>query len=191
MNVILASGSPRRIELIKLISDFNCIVIPSNAAEVRRNLACDTACVNALLKSMDVYRAVVGTERGGMPIIGCDTVVESPSGEILGKPTSADDARRMFELLCDNTHYVYTGLAVTLSGVATVTYERSKVSFGKMNSRVVEDYIKSGAPFDKAGGYGIQDDELSALDIKTDNIYNVMGLPIETLETLVKGLFKK
>lgn len=190
MNVILASASARRVALIKLIKDFNCTVMPSKATEVRRDLACDTACVNALLKSTDVARAVKGTDAESLPIIGCDTVVEAPNGEILGKPIDEDDARRMFSLLCGRTHSVYTGLAVTRGVRTWVTFVRSEVSFGTAKERVIEEYIKSGAPFDKAGGYGIQDEALADLDIKTDNFYNVMGLPVDELRELVLSACK-
>lgn len=185
MDVILASASARRVALIKLIKDFNCTVIPSKTTEVRRDFACDTACVNAFLKSTNVARSVKGTDIENFPVIGCDTVVESPSGEILGKPIDEADARRMFALLCGRTHSVYTGLAVTRGIRTLVTFVRSEVSFGAAKKSVIEEYIKSGASFDKAGGYGIQDEALADLDIKSDNFYNVMGLPIDELKELV------
>ena len=122
-------------------------------------------------------------------MIGADTVVVA-DGRILGKPSSKEEARSFFRLLCGNVHNVITGIAV-VNGEKTVTAaEVTKVEFLPYDDLVVEQYVSSGAPFDKAGGYGIQDEAIKPLVGKiTGDKDNVVGLPVKLLKETLEEFF--
>jgi septum formation protein len=180
--VVLASASPRRAELIKKIPWLRAAVFPSNADEppYTGGGVSDYACGLAKAKAENVFG-----KTGGI-VIGADTVV-CAGGEILGKPKDKSDAQRMFRLLCGNSHEVITGICVT-NGVKTVTaYCKTLVTFGEYNEAVVCKYINSGAPMDKAGAYGLQDEAIASLIERVDgDADNVVGLPVGTLEKTLK-----
>ncbi len=181
-NVYLASASPRRAELIRKIPWLRAAVFPSdvteppfsggNAAEYARSLA--TA------KAFNVLGKTGGT------VIGADTVV-TIDGIVLGKPTDAVDAERMFRLLCGRTHEVITGYCVANEKKIIADYEKTYVTFRAFIDKIVYNYIKSGAPMDKAGGYGLQDSPLLPLieEVRGDRD-NVIGLPVAALEKTLK-----
>ena len=182
MEIILASGSPRRKELLQYVfSDFK--VIPSSAEEIYPE-NWETEKIPEFLAA-----AKAGDIAKNYPdalVIGCDTVVLA-EGRILGKPKDKSDAQRMFRLLCGNSHEVITGICVT-NGVKTVTaYCKTLVTFGEYNEAVVCKYINSGAPMDKAGAYGLQDEAIASLIERVDgDADNVVGLPVGTLEKTLK-----
>lgn len=181
MKIVLASASPRRKELIKKLDYVEAKVVPSNVSEDIGVLPPEEYVKKlAFLKASEVY------SRTGGVVVGADTVVTC-DGKIYGKPKSFSEADQMFKELCGKTHSVITGLYVT-NGECTksdcvITY----VTFGKYDDSLVHSYIMSGSPFDKAGGYGLQDPEIKDLIVEVvGDKDNVVGLPVSKLDDMLK-----
>ncbi|HYB89991.1 MAG TPA: Maf family protein [Candidatus Binataceae bacterium] len=175
LRLVLASGSPRRRELLARAGvDFEFAT--SDVAEVRlpgepaREFALRMAREKALAVSARIPDALV---------IGADTIVEC-DGEILLKPADADDARRMLRVLSGRPHTVITAFALARAGaIAAADAVQSRVTFRTLSKREIDDYVLSGEPLDKAGAYGIQGAGggfIARVDGPRDN---VMGLPVE------------
>ena len=185
--IILASGSPRRREIL---SELNIPfqVIPSDAEEIIEENCPPYLTVErlSLLKAADVAK----TQNKNALVIGADTVVVL-DGEILTKPKDAEDARRMLSLLSGREHSVLTGISVVRcsDAKAVSVFEETKVHFGPISEEEIERYVASGEPLDKAGAYGIQG--LGSLFTqKIDGDYfNVVGLPVFRLAKLLKEEF--
>lgn len=179
--LILASKSPRRKELLSLITtDFE--IIPAKNDEVADPSLSPDKFVEALaIAKAEEVAALYPNDT----VIGSDTVVAA-KGEILGKPKDKADAFRMLSLLSGTEHSVFTGVAVIKNGKIHSFTEETKVKFFKLDEFEIERYIATGEPFDKAGAYGIQD--LGALLVEgiSGDYYNVMGLPVGRLSRLLK-----
>lgn len=174
---ILASGSPRRKELLSLlINDFK--IIPSGEEETPPdNLPADRqpeylACIKALSVAKNNPDCIV---------IGADTSVIS-EGKILGKPKSTDNAREMITALSGKTHKVITGCAVVKNGVCRSFSEETLVEFYSLTKREIEDYISTNEPYDKAGAYGIQGKGGLLVKGIIGDYFNVVGLPVARLK---------
>lgn len=185
MRVTLASASPRRKELIKKIPDLEVDIVVSGEEEnVCESVPALLTQKLALVKAKSVFGKVGGV------VIGADTVV-CVDGRILGKPKTADEARSFFRLLCSRSHEVITGLAVISEEKVVTDSVTSFVTFNDYDERVIERYIASGSPFDKAGGYGVQD-ELFAPMVKgvEGDQDNVIGLPTVRLAQILEENFR-
>ena len=186
MKIILASGSPRRAEILR-----NAAIPFETLAEVvdetRRpgELRADYLRRLALAKA----RAAAGVQRdpGDCLFVGADTVVVV-GDEILGKPESPDDARRMLRLLSGTTHEVHTGLAIIRrpGAAEAVIEEATRVTFAPLSDREIDAYIDTGEPFDKAGAYGIQGIGGRYVTRIEGCYFNVMGLPLARLWVLLR-----
>ncbi len=180
-NIILASASPRRKELLSLIFD-DFSVIPSTADEViPQGLdALKVAEHLAKLKAQDIAE-----QNKDSLVIGADTCVIIEK-EILGKPKNTEDARRMITLLSGKTHLVVTGCCVIVNGKVESFSEVTEVEFLNLDESEIEDYIATNEPYDKAGAYGIQGK--GALLVKKINgdYFNVVGLPVAKLNSYLK-----
>jgi septum formation protein len=145
--------------------------LPGEAAEAYVQRVATTKAREAA-KSLDVGA-------GRAVVIGADTVVVV-DGRILGKPTDADDARRMLRLLSGRDHHVLTGLTFISipDGVETTDVESTLVSFLQLSDKDIENYLLTGEPFDKAGAYGIQGIGGRFISRVEGCYFNVMGLPI-------------
>lgn len=186
--VILASQSPRRKELLKIIFD-NFEVLPSGAEEtVPKGTKTDKYCEYlALLKARDIAQ----NYRNSL-VIGADTAVVLGE-KILGKPKTREEAYNMLKLLSGKTHYVYTGCALILGDKSAVFTVKTDVTFYELDDREIYEYIDTGDCFDKAGGYGIQTKgSMLVKEIKGD-YFNVVGLPIAQLKREIENFlsFKK
>lgn len=180
MNLILASASPRRKELVRRLS-IHAEVIPCEIEE-RADKSNPVEYVKTLasLKAHDVFQ-----KHGGV-VLGADTVVVLDD-EILEKPHTIAEADDMFKKLCGRTHKVITGICIVSDKNEVVDFEQTFVTFGDYDEKLVSAYILSGAPFDKAGGYGIQDKALKSLIVKVDGDFdNVVGLPVKKVDELLK-----
>lgn len=181
---ILASGSPRRKRLLEGAGlAFDVVEAPPDVEEnIPPGLeAGDEAMRRALAKAGYVARL-----NPDAFVLGADTVVVL-DGEILGKPSSADDASRMLGLLSGRTHEVIT--AFTLLGAESREEEAvtTKVSFRELDEEIIERYAESGEPMDKAGAYAIQGMGGSLVDRVEGSYTNVVGLPVaEVLKVLMR-----
>ncbi|MBR7132841.1 MAG: septum formation protein Maf [Clostridia bacterium] len=176
-NIILASASPRRQELLKMIfNEFQ--IIPSFAPEiVPEGLNTEEQPeFLANLKAKDIAE-----KNPDSLVIGADTSVLFEN-IILGKPKTKAQARQMLEMLSGNVHRVVTGCAFSAGGVVKSFSVVTNVEFFKLSASEIEEYISTEEPYDKAGGYGIQ--SKGGLFVKQiiGDYYNVVGLPIARLK---------
>lgn len=178
MNWILASGSPRRRELLEMLGVPDLTIRPATGPE----RATPGAGPEQTVRELSLHKAqeVAQTCAPEDIIIAADTIVYL-DGAILGKPKDHDDAVRMLTALSGREHIVYTGVAVLRGGELRQAAERTAVRFRTLTPAEIERYIATGEPMDKAGAYGIQG--LGSLFVeKIDgDFYNVMGLPVERL----------
>jgi septum formation protein len=172
----LASKSPRRKKLLEQIN-LSFKILPVETPEIFKKGERPVDAVRRIaLEKMDAAKEII---KKGI-IITADTIVVI-KGKIIGKPVDKKDAVRMLQQLSGNTHIVYTGFSVyNSSAQITITgYEKTYVTFRKLNTKEIKEYVGTGSPMDKAGAYGIQDD-YGAVFIKKINgcYYNVVGLPL-------------
>lgn len=186
--IILASGSPRRKELLsKLNIDFE--IITSDADET---IESDNPEIIVETLSERKARAVYSQiEDDSILVIGADTIVYY-DGEVLGKPEDEEDARAMLCMLSDRTHQVFTGVTLLyrVNGEEKIKVfsDRTDVTFYEIDKFDLLEYIKTGSPMDKAGAYGIQDDFAKHVK-KIDGDYNnVVGLPLSRLYQEMKSI---
>lgn len=176
-NLILASGSPRRKELLsKLQIPFKSITSKVDE-HFQENLSPENVVVElAHRKAREVFK-----DYQDAVVIGSDTVVVH-KGRILGKPHNRDDARAMLQQLSGQTHSVFTGVAVLFQKQIKTFFEKTDVTFWELSSFEIEEYLNTGEPFDKAGSYGIQG--FGSLFVKSihGDYYSVVGLPISRLK---------
>lgn len=186
MKIVLASGSPRRRELMNYITE-DFIVCTSNAEE---NLPYGIDPFKAVEYLAVQKASAAATERPDDIVIGCDTIV-IVDGKILGKPSGEEDARNMLRTLSGRTHDVVTGCAVGYGGEIHSFSEKTGVSFYALSEEEIEEYLATGESFDKAGGYGIQGKgALFVSGIKGD-YYNVVGLPIAALSRKLREIIRQ
>ena len=196
--IILASASPRRKELLEQIGlEFE--IVPAKGEEVITKTAPEEVVmelsgqkareVAGLVSLYTKTHSDIMTPQD-MLIIGADTVVAAKNGqgetEILGKPKDEADAYRMLSMLSGNTHSVYTGVTLVFldkSGRAgeDCFYEKTDVTMRQMSDLEIHRYIETGEPMDKAGAYGIQGKCAIYIE-KIDGDYNnVVGLPVSAI----------
>lgn len=182
MKIILASASPRRKELLKeIVSSFE--IIPSQGEERADFKLSPEKIVEELAKQK--AESVFAGHRDAL-VIGADTVVYF-QGKVLGKPKNAQDAKKTLRSLSGKTHSVYTGWCLCTREGEQTGFCRSDVTFRDLSEEFIEEYVKSGSPLDKAGSYGIQDDE--RLVEKYEGSYtNIIGLPVEELRAQLRGI---
>lgn len=173
---ILASKSPRRQELLKhIISDFKIIV--SNVDENKiKAFPYDLPLELSKAKAKAVF-----INYPNDVVIAADTVV-IVNNEVLGKPINDEDAKRMLHLLSNKTHDVVTGFTIISKEKTISKSVLTKVTFNELSDELINAYVKSGSPKDKAGAYGIQDKEFPLIKNIEGSYYNVVGLPLEELK---------
>ena len=188
MKIILASGSPRRSELLKT-AGFSFTVIKSDVSEIIStrlppHLYSETL---AVMKGRDVYENLLTDKRGAV-VVSADTVVYY-KGKYLLKPKDAEEAERFLRALSANTHEVYTGYSVISDSYKITSFERTLVTFNELSDEVIKSYINSGKYIGKAGGYGIQDGFPLVNKINGD-YDNVVGLPTQKIKNILNGILK-
>ncbi|RMF64011.1 MAG: septum formation inhibitor Maf [Calditrichaeota bacterium] len=173
--LILASASPRRADLLKLVG-LSFDVVESDLDENEETYTVPE--VHVLELSQKKARKVAEDIKDGL-VVGADTIVVL-DGQILGKPRDAEEAKDMLRLLSGKIHTVYTGFSVVdkPSGEAVSEYERTRVTFRELTDAEIADYVASDQPLDKAGAYGIQDRSALFVERIDGCFYNVMGFPL-------------
>jgi len=189
MKMILASASPRRAEILRNAG----IQFEVRATDVDESRLADEAPGDyirrlALAKALSAAAEYRDTGQEAL-ILSADTVVVVDA-DVLGKPVSQDDARSMLQRLSGRVHEVHTGLALLRSSGAEqrVVEEITRVHFAPLTDREIEDYIATGEPFDKAGAYGIQGKGGRYVTRIEGCYFNVMGLPLARLWSLLREL---
>jgi septum formation protein len=178
---ILASKSPRRIELLRLlIPSFE--VIPAKIPEIIPDGVGDTYAAEYL--AVKKARSVA-EEYPEDTVIGADTVVYCD--EMYGKPGGPDEAEQMLMELSGRVHSVFTGVCVSIGKSTHSFTERTIVEFDRIPITEIRGYVKSGLPLDKAGGYGIQDDFIKKYCRRIEGNYeNIVGLPVAKLRNVLE-----
>ncbi|MCH8947616.1 MAG: septum formation inhibitor Maf [Acidobacteria bacterium] len=184
--LILASGSPRRRELLRN-AGFTFEVIPPEVAEDNPGNEAPAKLVERL--ALDKAEAVAGRfhRQDNVVVLGADTVVVVDS-TLLGKPASPAEARQMLQRLSGRTHEVITGVALVEPETArrTVAHETTRVFFRPLEPREMEDYVATGEPLDKAGAYAIQGGASRFVTRVEGCYFNVMGLPVALVDRLLR-----
>lgn len=183
--LILASKSPRRKELLALCGfDFSTVPADIDEEKITDGILRDINNENRfgeLVMELSYQKAKhVFKENGDAIVIGSDTVVVC-DGKVFGKPKSKDDAKKMLTDLSGAEHIVYTGVAILSNGLKDVFYDATVVKFHEYDDymkNLIDEYIASGDPFDKAGSYGIQGAGSLLIESIKGDFYSVMGLPV-------------
>jgi len=187
MKLILASASPRRAEILRTAGiQFEISHAGVDETPLGNELPGDYVRRLALAKALSAAERNRG-RAGGALVLGADTIV-AVGGEILGKPSSPDDARRMLRSLSGKIHEVHTGLALLRNPGPKqyVVEEITRVRFAPLTDQEIEEYIATGEPFDKAGAYAIQGVGGRYVTRIEGCYFNVMGLPLARLYSLLR-----
>ena len=184
-DIILASASPRRSELMTL-AGFRFDVICADIDEIVPEKALPQEVVMSL--ALQKAQAVAKDHRKSA-VVGSDTVVVL-DGKILGKPRSEKEAAEMLRSLSGRTHKVYTGVAIVCGEKVTSFFEETEVEFYPLTDQEILDYVATGEPMDKAGAYGIQGRGAVLVKRINGDYFNVMGLPISKVYRELKDCVK-
>ena len=182
MKIILASGSPRRREILSnIVTDFVCA-----PADVDEDYPASLAPEEVPSFLARKKAAAVASAHPDDIVIGADTVVIC-GGVILGKPTDEADAARMLRMLSGKVHSVVTGCAVVRGGETSVFSRKTEVEFYSLGEDEIAAYVRTGEPMDKAGAYGIQGKGGVFVKKISGDYYNVVGLPAAELYRALRG----
>ncbi len=190
MRIILASGSPRRKELL-LSLGLKFEVITSDADESSSKTDPEQLVRElAKRKGESVAEKLMseGADLDDTLIIACDTVVHF-DGNILGKPRDRQDAERMLNMLSGRSHSVSSGLYLYYGGRSSVGHKTTSVSFAKLSDAEIQSYLDTDEPYDKAGAYAIQGRASVFIEGFVGDYYNVVGLPMRKLYEMAKEDF--
>ncbi len=185
--LVLASASPRRKHLLVAMG-LNPLVQPADIdeSELEGESPADMVKRLALAKSQ-----AVAPQYPDALVLGSDTIVVLDD-TVLGKPATSADAANMLRRLSGRTHRVMTSIALVhaSSGRSTVDIEVTEVTFDDLTDPQIDRYVEGGSPMDKAGAYGIQDDQGAFFVRRIDgDYYTVMGLPLNRLSRVARTHF--
>lgn len=191
--LVLASASPRRRDLLTQ-AGFDFAVLPSSVNEDAR--AGETPIGYVLRLAREKAEAVAASEgfaalaarcEEPLVVLGADTTVVAPNGEILGKPEGDSDAARMLGLLSGATHQVITGVALVAGDYTDAAAEVTHVTMLTLSDEEIAAYIATGEPQGKAGGYAIQGGAGRWIPRVHGCYFNVVGLPLALVTSMLEG----
>lgn len=180
--VVLASGSPRRRELLDQLG----IVFSVRAADIDESVLEGEDPVTYVARLSREKAAAVPVDPGTL-VIAADTTVDV-DGAILGKPADAAEARAMLAAMSGRRHHVHTGVTLRLDGRAATEVTTTAVDVVAIDEATAAWYVATGEPFDKAGGYAIQGAGGVLVAAVTGSVSNVVGLPLATVRSLATRL---
>ena len=180
--IILASGSPRRRELLRSLGWKFRVIVP----EIDESIGKESPLQAVERLAMEKARAVSGMFHEDL-VIAADTIVVI-EGRILGKPENSSRAIEMLSMLNNRTHEVITGLAVCWGSSRSVSSEITKVTFRKMNTSDLSTYVSTGEGLDKAGAYAIQGRGSLLVKNISGCYFNVVGLPLFRLSKIMEDM---
>ena len=190
MKIILASGSPRRKELLKLVIPEFDIMISGVDEKIEKDLTVEQQATKlSYIKAKDIYDKTDGDRL----IIGADTIVVK-NNKIYGKPKDKENAKQIIKELLDGdrTHRVLTGLTVIYEKNGEYKeyklYDEAKIFLKNISDEEIEKWIDTGNAMDKAGAYGIQNEFCVHVEKVDGNYMTVLGLPVHKLYDIIKGL---
>ena len=186
MKFILASKSPRRKELFKLMKiDFEIVDSKIDESLISKNISPEHYCL--LLANLKASNVSLHCEN--YTVVGADTIVVL-NNEILNKPKDFKEAKNMLLKLSDSTHEVMTGVSIRNRqlNINRKFCEKTLVSFYKLNEDTIEYYLEKFQPYDKAGSYGIQDYGATFIKEIRGSYENVVGFPVSQFYQLIKKI---
>ncbi|SIS80200.1 Maf family protein [Alicyclobacillus vulcanalis] len=184
MRILLASGSPRRRELLAMLG-VPFVVKPSEADETfpPGTPPRDAVVLLARRKAEAVWRTLDEAERRDAVVLAADTLVAIDQ-DALGKPRDADHALAMLRRLQGRTHAVYTGVCVRTAEAEEAAYAKTEVRMRRRDDAWLRAYVATGEPMDKAGAYAIQGYGSLLVEAIVGDYYNVVGLPLGLVDEL-------
>ena len=182
MQLILASQSPRRKELLGLFH----IPFSIRVADIDETMDPDKPACQEVAR-VSRLKALATPREADDVVIAADTIVVC-AGQVLGKPRDEEDAFRMLRLLSGRDHQVMTGMTVLRGDKELVHTEITDIHFRHLSDKEIHRYIASGEPMDKAGSYGIQGGAALFAEKMAGDYYNVMGLPVCRLGQMLKTI---
>lgn len=192
--LVLASASPRRRDLLNQ-AGFTFEVLPASVPEDPRPGENPVAYVLRLARqkaeavaASPACAAISRTAPAPLVILGADTTVVAPTGEILGKPEDGADAARMLRLLAGATHQVITGVALVADEMTEIAAEVTHVTMLTPSDDEIARYIATGEPHGKAGAYAIQGEAARWIPRIHGCYFNVVGLPLSLVVSMIEGL---
>lgn len=180
MEIVLASGSPRRADLLRSIGLVFRVVVP-DVDEYRHPDEEPDHYVERVARMK-----VAAVDAPEALVIGADTTVVH-EGKVLGKPAHPGEARAMLVKLSGETHAVFTGVAVSKGGTISSIVERSLVHMTAMTDHEIDRYVSGGEPIDKAGSYALQGLGAVFVDSVEGSPSNVVGLPLHVVARLLRS----
>ena len=181
MQIILASQSPRRQELLKRVVPAFTIA----PADIDETVGKDGLPAEYVAQMAAQKAAAIAEQSPEALVIGCDTIV-ALAGEILDKPTSREDGYRMLRLLSGKTHDVYTSVTLKQGEKERSATVHSTVTFYPLTDTEIHAYLDTAEYADKAGAYGIQGQGALLIEAIAGDYYAIMGLPIAKVARLLK-----
>lgn len=176
---ILASKSPRRKELMKDICPSFSIVTKEIDEEKSYSLAPKEAVIDIAYRKGEI----IAREHKNDVVISADTIV-TIDNVIIGKPKDKDDAKRILKLLSNRTHQVITAYTIFYNDLVIKNHVITNVTFEELSDELIDKYIASNSPMDKAGAYGIQDNQNYHIVKSIEGSYlNVVGFPVEQIKS--------
>ncbi len=188
MRIVLASSSPRRKELMKMLDLPFEIIVKDHEEILDEKLNNYDKCLNiAYQKAKNVFDDITGD----VIVIGCDTIVIN-NGEIYGKPKDFDEAYHMLTRLSNNVHEVVSGVSMIIRHGDNIKvlkeYNKSLVYVDKIDENDIINYINKCQPYDKAGAYAIQEDFGKYISKIDGDYYSIMGLPVNLIYNMLKKI---
>lgn len=186
--LVLASASPRRRELLTQ-AGFIFTVAPASISEDLKPGENPIAYVTRLAreKATSVFAQIPSHDPSTI-VLGADTTVVAPNGEVLGKPSDPADASRMLRLLSGATHQVITGVAVVSQTGTEIAAEVTHVTVLNLSDEEINAYVATGEPMDKAGAYAIQGYAARWIPRIHGCYFNVVGLPLALVSGMLEGV---
>jgi len=183
--LVLASGSPRRAEILNAVG-WPFEMVAANIDESRFESEAAVPYVRRLAQTK--AETVAKNQRSGL-VLGADTVV-LVDDEILGQPLDAEDARRMLKLLSGRWHEVLTAVALLCVGEdrSVVDHEQTRVRFAEMSVSEIDWYVATGEPMDKAGAYAVQGRAALFIEEIQGDYFNIVGLPVRLVHKLARKI---
>lgn len=181
MQLILASQSPRRKELLGLFH----IPFTVRVADIDETMDGTKSPYDEVARVSRLKALAIPREEGDV-VIAADTIVVC-QGRVLGKPHTEAEAVQMLSLLSGRDHQVMTGMTVLAGGRAQTVTEVTDIHFRPLSQKEIAAYVASGEPMDKAGAYGIQGGAALFCEKMVGDYYNVMGLPVCRLWQILKN----
>ena len=186
MKYVLASKSPRRQELMKLISSHFVVASEDINEESSYTLSPINAVEDIAKRKGEAVEKLYPNDL----IISADTIVVLDD-KIIGKPVDKADAKRILKELSGKTHYVHTGFRIKYSSKEIINHVTSEVIFNDLSDELIDKYVASGSPLDKAGAYGVQDNDKYPIIKKViGSIDNVIGFPLKEIKEAIEQIKK-